>query len=134
LILHVDTSFVVDLFRERRSAPGPATSLLDRHLADELQMSLFVACELHVGAARADDPETEALRVRDTCVTIPVVTPGEQLAEIYGRLLAALQRAGETIATMDLLIGGTALLAGAPLITRNRRHFERIPGLRVVSY
>jgi tRNA(fMet)-specific endonuclease VapC len=134
LILHVDTSFVVDLFRERRSSPGPATALLERHLDDELRMSLFVACELHAGAARAGDPEAEALRIRETCLAIPVVIPAERLAEIYGRILAELQRRGETVATMDLLIGGTALLEGVPLITRNRRHFERIPDLGVVSY
>jgi predicted nucleic acid-binding protein len=35
---------------------------------------------------------------------------------------------------MDLLIAGTALVEGAPLVTRNPSHFERVPDLRVLEY
>lgn len=35
---------------------------------------------------------------------------------------------------MDLLIATAALEDGAPLLTRNARDFERIPGLRVLGY
>jgi len=35
---------------------------------------------------------------------------------------------------MDLLVGTTAVLADAVLVTRNRRDFERIPGLVVRAY
>jgi len=35
---------------------------------------------------------------------------------------------------MDLLIGTAALLAEAPLVTRNIRHFERIPNLELLTY
>jgi predicted nucleic acid-binding protein len=30
----------------------------------------------------------------------------------------------------DILIAATALANDLPLLTRNRRHFERVPGLR----
>jgi predicted nucleic acid-binding protein len=58
----------------------------------------------------------------------------EELAERYGALLATLDRQGETVATTDLLIAATALADGARLVTRNGRHFGRIPGLEVVTY
>jgi predicted nucleic acid-binding protein len=35
---------------------------------------------------------------------------------------------------MDLLIGTTALIDDAALVTRNVNHFSRIPGLRVLTY
>jgi predicted nucleic acid-binding protein len=35
---------------------------------------------------------------------------------------------------MDLLIAATALADGVPLVTRNVRHFERIPDLRLLEY
>jgi predicted nucleic acid-binding protein len=35
---------------------------------------------------------------------------------------------------MDLLIATTCLYHEAPLLTRNRRHFERVPGLRLLAY
>jgi predicted nucleic acid-binding protein len=40
---------------------------------------------------------------------------------------------GIRIPTADTLIAGVALARGLPLITRNRRHFARIPGLELVS-
>ena len=35
---------------------------------------------------------------------------------------------------MDLLIGCLALAQGAALVTRNGRHFQRIPDLEVPTY
>ena len=35
---------------------------------------------------------------------------------------------------MDLLIGVAAVEADVPLLTRNRKDFERIPGLEVLTY
>jgi len=35
---------------------------------------------------------------------------------------------------MDLLIATAALVQEATLATRNRRHFERIPALRLLTY
>lgn len=45
-----------------------------------------------------------------------------------------LARRGETIGPIDAVIAATALHLGEPVVTRNRRDFERVPGLRVVSY
>ena len=35
---------------------------------------------------------------------------------------------------MDLLIGTSALVDGARIISRNARDFERVPGLEIISY
>lgn len=40
---------------------------------------------------------------------------------------------GIVIPFADLLIGGTALHYGYGLMTRNLRHFEKIPGLKIVK-
>jgi tRNA(fMet)-specific endonuclease VapC len=135
LILHLDTSFVVDLLRETtRGTPGPASAFLGRHLDDELRMSLFVACELLLGVERSERGMAERRRVEDLMVVVPVALPAAALASVYGRVLAGLQRRGEAIATMDLLIAASALAEGAPLVTRNTNHFGRVPDLTVLGY
>jgi predicted nucleic acid-binding protein len=35
---------------------------------------------------------------------------------------------------MDLLIAAAAVVDGAPLVTGDRRHFERIPDLKLSDY
>ena len=53
---------------------------------------------------------------------------------MYGRLLAALSRAGRSISTLDLLIATSAVVDEAPLVTRNLKDFRRVPGLELLSY
>jgi tRNA(fMet)-specific endonuclease VapC len=135
VILHLDTSFVVDLLRERaRGTEGPASVFLTRHLDDELRTSLLVACELLLGVERSDRNAEERRRVEEVLSVVAVTLPTAALAPVYGRVLASLQRRGEVIATMDLLIALTALVEGVPLVTRNASHFERLPDLRVLVY
>ncbi len=51
--------------------------------------------------------------------------------ELFGRHRSVLRRQGNMIPDMDLLIAATALNYDLTLMTRNIRHFARIPDLRL---
>ena len=132
---HLDTSFVVDLLRESAGGQqGPAHTTLDRLADEELAVSVHVACELYAGAELADEPELERSRVAALLRALHVVHTGDGFAPTYGALLAELRRRGEAVSTMDLLIAAAARAHNAPVVTRNVRDFERVPGLDVVTY
>ena len=134
-MIHLDTSFLVDLLRQsRRGKGGPALDLLATLHDEEIALSVHVLCELRAGAELARGPAEEHRRVDALCAGLIVVAPEGDFARRYGAVLADLERRGERIATMDLLIATAALVAGAALVTRNARHFERVPGLRVLTY
>ncbi len=134
-MIHLDTTFLVDLMREaRRRERGAATKRLESLADEELGISLFVLCELEAGAALAERAEEERSRVRSVVSRLALRLPEAPLAERYGEILAVLQSRGEAIATMDLLIAAAALADVAPLVTRNARHFDRVPGLSVLGY
>jgi predicted nucleic acid-binding protein len=135
-VIHLDTSFVVDLLREQRQGRFGAASEYLESLADEevLAASVHVVCELMAGARRANAPAGEVDRLLRLCETLVVRYPDERFADEYGRLLAGVHRMGATIDTMDLLIATAAVLDGAPLVTRNARHFSRVAVLSVVEY
>jgi len=86
------------------------------------------------GAHAAGAPKGEVERLSRLCETLVVRCPDESFAIHYGRLLARLRKSGTSIDTMDLLIGTAAVIDGAPLITRNTRHFSKLPGLQVIEY
>lgn len=95
MIIHLDTSFLVDLLRESaRKTEGPASLFLTRHLEDELRMSLFVACELQLGATRSERSAEERRRVEEVLSVVPLTLPTPALPQVFGRVLAGLQRRG----------------------------------------
>lgn len=134
-MIHLDTTFLVDLLREaRRGEVGPATRFLDSLAAEELWISVHAACELYAGVELSRHSDHEREGVRTLIAELRVVYPDERFPAIYGKLLAELERRGERIGLMDLLIATAAVVAGAPLVTRNRKHFTRISELKVLSY
>ena len=110
------------------------TRLLGELADEELAVSLFVLCELEAGAAGAKDPDRERESFRKLIAPLAVSSPDDDVAKIFGAQLAELESRGEAIATMDLLIAASALAEGAALVTRNRKHFERIRGLEILDY
>ena len=129
-----DTTFMIDLLREqRRGIEGRAHKKLHQLGDTPVRLSFFVVCELEAGAALSEEPE-ENQRVQRICEQFEVLYPDERFAPIYGETLVALKRQRYTVATMDLLIGIQALVNDDIVITRNLRHFQKIPNLRVEDY
>jgi tRNA(fMet)-specific endonuclease VapC len=135
-MIHLDSSFLIDLHRETaRERPGPAFEFIEALDPEEiLGVSVHVACELRAGAelSRRSLQEHEAL---DRLLSgVLIAYPDDRFAPAYARLLAATSRGGKAIAAMDALIATAALLDDAPLVTRNVKDFSRVPGLRVLAY
>ena len=62
-----------------------------------------------------------------------IVPVSEQIALQAGRLNAALKSSGTPIGVADVLIAATAFQLGFGVLTHNTRHFNYVPGLRVVD-
>jgi tRNA(fMet)-specific endonuclease VapC len=135
-VIHLDTTVLVDLLREqRRDRFGPASTFLEGLPDDDvLGVSVHVVCELMAGAHAAGAAAGELERLTRLCDALVIRYPDAGFAAEYGRLLARIRASGASIATMDLLVATAAVIDGAPLVTRNVRHFSRVPGLTVEKY
>ncbi len=135
-MIHLDTTFLVDVLRERRrDRVGPASVYLEALPGnDVLGVSVHVVCELMAGVHAAGAPAAERARLSRLFDTLIVRYPDERFAAEYGRLLARIRAAGTSIDTMDLLIATSAVLDRAPLVTRDARHFSKVPGLAIDEY
>ena len=135
-MIHLDTTFLVDLLREqRRDRFGPASAYLEAlDENEELCVSVHVVCELMAGARLANAPRDEARRLASLCDALHVRYPDERFGPAYGRLFAAIRAAGSSIDAMDLLIATAAILDDARLVTGNERHFSKVPGLEIDGY
>ena len=135
-MIHLDTSFLIDLHRETaRARPGPAFDLIESlDPNDVLGVSVYVACELRAGAELSRQALREHEALDELMSGLQVVYPDDRFASHYARLLAATTRGSKPVAAMDLLIATAATLDDAPLVTRNMKDFSRVPGLRVLKY
>jgi predicted nucleic acid-binding protein len=135
-MIHLDSSFLIDLLRETvRERPGPAWDLIESFDQEEvLAVSVHVVCELRAGAELARKALVEHEEVDRLLSGLLVAYPDDRFPPMYGRLLAATQRAGRAVASMDLLIATASVIDDAALVTRNVKDFSRIPGLRVLEY
>ncbi len=135
-MLHLDTSFLIDLEREtRRDRPGPAFEFLESLDPGEvLAVSVHALCEVRTGAELARRPLETHEALDQLLSSLLVVYPDDRFAGTYARLLAALERTGRKVAPMDLLIATAATLDDAAVVTRNAKDFSRIPGLRILRY
>ena len=135
-MIHLDTSFLIDLLRQTSAGkPGAALDLIESlDPAELLGVSVHVVCELRAGAELARHPLREHEALDQLLSGLLVSYPDDRFAPAYARLLAATTRGGRGVAAMDLLIATAALLDDAALVTRNVKHFSRVPGLRLLRY
>ena len=64
---------------------------------------------------------------------LPIIPYTEQTAFAHARIWAQLEAAGTVIGPYDLIVAATALERGSEVATFNKRHFNCVPGLKVLE-
>jgi predicted nucleic acid-binding protein len=98
-------------------------------------MAAITASELLQGVHRAsgDYRVRRESFVEGVLGVIPVVSFDMLAARTHARIWADLVRAGRDIGPHDRIIAATAISLGWRVATANVVHFERVPGLEVIS-
>ena len=99
------------------------------HITSATTAGEFLEGAAFISEARLQESLTFLTQTRVEPVTLATAVQ-------YGRIVAHLRRNGrlEGQSKADLWNAAAALEHGASLVTRNPRHFEGIPNLRVLSY
>ena len=125
----VDTDTLSNLTKRR-----PSRRLV-RHLGavhGAIYTSAITVAELVRGAHKTDRAAILLERIDALVDDLDGVLPFDALAaRICGRIAAGLERRGSRLDFADLQIAAITLHNDCTLITHNRRHFERVPGLAV---
>jgi predicted nucleic acid-binding protein len=128
--LILETTFLIDLERElTRNRPGPAHRFLESHASHRLYITHTIAGELAAGTS-LDDRE----RWEEFIAPFQLLTCTRDVCWEYGRSYRYLQDNGLLIGNNDLWIAATALAYRLPVVTRNAKHYRRVPALMVEEY
>jgi tRNA(fMet)-specific endonuclease VapC len=125
----IDADFVIHAISGRLSS----MRTLGRIGATEVSVSWLTIGEVYEGAFISPNPPALLGVYRAFLSAFPTVSLNDGVMELYAETRAYLRRHGRLIPDMDLLVGATALYYDLTLLTYNRRHFDRVPGLRVHS-
>ena len=111
--LLVDTDVFIDHLRARR---------MFEPRGDRVHYSVLTRGELFAG--RASDEEV----IQKLLSPFREIDVGRRIAEEAGRV-----RRATRIPLPDAVIAATSKILGLTLLTRNRRDFERVPGLKLLA-
>lgn len=112
---------------------GRVGATIVEHPPSALCVSSITVAELRFGAARRKSPKLAAL-IETFLASVAVAPFDDQAAGAFGVLAAELVDSGTPIGDFDTLIAAHALSLDLTLVTNNRRHFERVAGLRFESW
>ncbi len=121
-----DTDVLVDFLRGRSpAADRVAIELTTRSFAT----TSITAFELRSGAGS----ERQRRAVGELLEAMTIVPLGSREAELAANLRLELESRGQAIGMADYLIAGICLERNAILLTKNRKHFERVPNLSLAT-
>jgi tRNA(fMet)-specific endonuclease VapC len=109
---------------------------MDGHVSvtESLAVTTISVGELMYGASKSARVDDNLARL-GILLSKFIILPYEMAAaRWFGRIKADLEHAGSVIDDLDLQIACIALAYSVPLVTHNRRHFERMPDLVVEDW
>ena len=127
----LDTSFIVDLLRDRERAQEMLFRLEEE--GESVCTTSINVLELYRGAFLSKRVDENLIILIELLDKLLVLDLNEDAYEIFGAVSALLRAGGVPVGDMDEAIAAIALAYGATIVSRDQ-HFQRVPGLKVVGY
>ena len=112
--------------------PRVRARLLEVRMA-EVGISVVTEAELRFGVARRPEATTLKRVVEEFLLRVESLPWNSEAAEHYAQIRAPLEKGGEPMGNLDLMIAAQAVAAGVVLVTRDHV-FRRVKGLRVEDW
>ncbi len=123
----VDSDWVVDYLIGKQQA----IDLFSFVSQDGIAISLITFGEIYEGIYYGRDPQRSEAVFRQFLRSVDVLSLNRSIMQQFARIRGDLRRKGQIIGDPDIFIAATAIYHDLTLLTRNRKHYERIPTLKV---
>lgn len=126
----IDTDWVIDHFNNVKPAVLKLASLAPEGVA----ISVISLAELYEGVYFSNDQaKSQQLIDEFLAPDLNVLGIDENVCRVFGQQRSKLRKEKNLIDNFDLLIASTALHYNLIVLTNNRKHFEKIEGLQIIS-
>lgn len=124
----IETSSIINYFRE-----DPVTVSIINKISEDISSSYICLSELYEGVYRVKNKEKaeEGLLTFFKGMT-QIYGIDYEIAKVFGQTRSYIREKGIVIEDLDLLIAATCIAKNLIMITNNKKHFKRIPGLQIL--
>jgi tRNA(fMet)-specific endonuclease VapC len=125
----IDTDWIISQLKGRKQIQAKLLQLQP----DGLGISIISLAELQEGIIYSGNPMENQRKLEDFLSSVMIFDINDEICEIFGFHRGILRKQGLMIGDFDLLIASTCLHHNLILLTNNRKHFERINSLQMIS-
>jgi tRNA(fMet)-specific endonuclease VapC len=123
----LDSDWIINLLAGRKDA----TDYIQRFDPEDIGISLVTAGEIYESAFRYANPQEHIAIFRSFLEHFQLLNLNLPIVEKFAEVRAHLRRQGQLISDFDMLLGATALHYDLTVLTYNRKHFSRIPDIKI---
>lgn len=127
----LDTDFLVDILRKKKEALVKLEEFLQS--PDNLYITHINLCELYKGAYKSEKVHKNLADIDQLLNFVDVLPFTKTADQQFGKLYTDLEKKGELIGEMDVLIASIALDHGVAIVTGNEDHYRKT-GVAIVNY
>jgi tRNA(fMet)-specific endonuclease VapC len=124
----LDTDILIDLIREK---PEIVAWVKEHETEDILATTIINIFEIFHGAYKSVDSGKKLILAESLVERLRIFDFNLESAKIAGKQKARLEEKGIMLDVRDLFIGSIALSNNIALKTNNKKHFQRIEGLKL---
>ncbi len=130
----LDTTFLIDLLREKKNAISKAIELTDKSRLVTTYINVYEVL-LGIYCIEGIDYEKKLYGAELLLDKLEILTLDKKSALLSAKIGGKLMLEGKVIGDTDNLIAGIALSHGInTIVTRDREHFQRIKGIVAEGY
>jgi tRNA(fMet)-specific endonuclease VapC len=126
----LDTNIVVFAIKNNANV----ISAMKAHKNQGLFISAITLSELEHGVCNSQHKEKNRTALTNFLSILSILPYDEKAAQEYGEIRTYLQKTGNLIGNMDMLIAAHAKSLNMTLVTNNTREFERVHDLNIEDW
>jgi tRNA(fMet)-specific endonuclease VapC len=124
----LDTDWIINLLAGTKDAE----ERIQQFDPEEIVISLVTVAEIYESAYNSANPEAHIQIFRSFLSNFQLLNLNLPIIEKFAEVRAHLRRRGQMISDFDILLGATALHYDLIVLTYNKKHFERIPDIKIL--
>jgi tRNA(fMet)-specific endonuclease VapC len=127
----IDTNICIYIMNKR---PAAVIKKFKQFEPGDIGISTITVSELQYGVAKSTQREKNEVRLAEFLAPLEILPYDETAASVYGDIRYQIEKHGQPVGPLDLLIAAHAVSKGLTLITNNDKEFKRVKELQVENW